>query len=87
MELVKTLAAFFSARGVAEKVNGSVNFDPFKRILKRGKDFSNYAETATKIIEAAAAMPNFRVLAVDGVMLNNAGSFIRTGIRFLPRLG
>ena len=82
LELVKTLAAFFSARGVAEKVNGSVNFDPFKRILKRGKDFSNYAETATKIIEAAAAMPNFRVLAVDGVMLNNAGSFIAQELGF-----
>lgn len=58
------------------KISGSINFDPFKRILKRGRDVENFVQMASDVIKAAKSLPRFRVLAVNGITLNNAGSYI-----------
>ena len=50
--------------------------------MKRGRDFKEYAQKGAEIIKAAAALPKFRVLAVDAVMLNNAGSYISQELGF-----
>lgn len=83
LKLIETLSQYFKSQNIdTENVKGSINFDPFKRILKRGRDFNEYAQKGAEIIKAAAALPKFRVLAVDAVMLNNAGSYISQELGF-----
>lgn len=75
--LVNLLTEYFTAQGVdLAKVHGSVNFDPFKKSLKKGQPVEALVEESKAMIEAAAALPNFRVLAVNAVNFNNAGSYI-----------
>ena len=83
LKLIETLSDYFKSQNInTENIKGSINFDPFKRILKRGRDFKEYAQKGAEIIKAAAALPKFRVLAVDAVMLNNAGSYISQELGF-----
>lgn len=71
------LTAYFKAQGVdLQKVKGSISYGPFKRILKHGRDFPKYADMAVQAIESVSELPHYRVLMVDAVMLNNAGSYI-----------
>ena len=83
LKLIEALSDYFKSQNInTENIKGSINFDPFKRILKRGRDFKEYAQKGAEIIKAAAALPKFRVLAVDAVMLNNAGSYISQELGF-----
>ena len=51
-------------------------------MLTKGRDFADYADQAVAVIDAVKELPGFRVLAVDTVMLNNAGSFISQELGF-----
>ena len=77
-ELIRLLAAYFKQAGAdLNKVIGSVNVDPMNRMLLKGKNMSR-AEVAAIVAECAKeakAMPNYRVIAVNSVTLNNAGAF------------
>lgn len=64
------------------KVKGSVNFDPFKRMLKKGRDVADVADMCADIVKAASELPLFRVLSVDASMLCNAGSYISQELGF-----
>ncbi|MDH6355240.1 methylmalonyl-CoA mutase [Dysgonomonas sp. PH5-45] len=77
LELVNLLADYLKSKQVdLSKCVGSVNFDPFKLILKKGRDNADWVKQATEIVKAAEALPLFRVLAVNGLAFNNAGSYI-----------
>lgn len=77
-KLIETTGAYYKSIHVdTTKAKGSFNYDPFKRMLKRGRDFANYATQATSLIKSASELlPKFRVVSVDAVMFNNAGSYI-----------
>ena len=77
LELVKILADYLNAQSLdVRKCFGSVNFDPFKTILKKGVDDANWVEKAAEIVQASTSLPRFRVLSVNATRLNDAGSFI-----------
>ena len=83
VKLAGTVAAYLKKSGAdLSKVSGSIRFNPFKRMLTKGRDFADYADEAVAVIEAVKELPLFRVLAVDAVMLNNAGSFISQELGF-----
>ena len=83
VKLAETVAAYFKTTSIdLTKVSGSIRFNPFKRMLTKGRDFANYADQAVAVIDAVKELPGFRVLAVDAVMLNNAGSFISQELGF-----
>lgn len=83
VKLAETVAAYLKKSGAdLSKVSGSIRFNPFKRMLTKGRDFADYADEAVAVIEAVKELPLFRVLAVDAVMLNNAGSFISQELGF-----
>ena len=72
-KLIGILADYFKGKGVdAEKCYGSVNYDAFKKPLVKGKENSEWVEGA----EAGQALPNYRVLAVNAFLFNNAGAYI-----------
>ncbi len=83
VKLAETLVAYFKSQNAdPEKLHGSINFTPFKRMLKKGRDFAEYADKAAELLKAIAPLPHYRVLAVDAVLLNNAGSFISQELGF-----
>ena len=71
------LAVYFKGKGVdAEKCYGSVNYDAFKKPLVKGKENSEWVEGAGAVLKAGQALPNYRVLAVNAFLFNNAGAYI-----------
>ena len=77
VKLAEVLTAYFQSTGAnLEKINGSIHFDPFARMLKRGREIDNYVEIASQLIKTVEALPKFRVLGVSAALLNNAGSYI-----------
>ena len=76
-KLIGILADYFKGKGVdAEKCYGSVNYDAFKKPLVKGKENSEWGEGAAAVLKAGQALPNYRVLAVNAFLFNNAGAYI-----------
>lgn len=75
--LAKLLTEYYTKKGYdLASLRGSINFDPYKRILKKGKDVTDMADRAREVMQAAAALKNYRVFAVDALLINNAGGHI-----------
>lgn len=71
------LTAYYTKKGYDLAVlKGSVNFDPIRRLLTRGKELDNYLEVTEEVIRAAAQLPKYRVIGVNAIALNNAGAYI-----------
>ena len=76
-KLIGILADYFKGKGVdAEKCYGSVNYDAFKKPLVKGKENSEWVEGAAAVLKAGQALPNYRVLAINAFLFNNAGAYI-----------
>ncbi|MDD2951647.1 MAG: methylmalonyl-CoA mutase small subunit [Parabacteroides sp.] len=76
-KLIGILADYFKGKGVdAEKCYGSVNYDAFKNPLVKGKENREWVEGAAAVLKAGQALPNYRVLAVNTFLFNNAGAYI-----------
>lgn len=83
LELVKILADYLKSKNVnLLEFYGSVNYDPFKSILKHGTDNSEWAAQAAEIALAAAPLPRFRVLNINATKFNNAGAYIYQELGF-----
>ena len=77
LQLAKNLVEVVSAAPAADTFKGSIGFDPFRRLLKHGKDFSKDIKAlAAEIVKAVAEVKNLRVLAVNTDKLCNAGAYI-----------
>lgn len=75
--LATLLTEYYTKKGYdLATLRGSINFDPYKRILKKGKDVTDMADRAREVMQAAAALKNYRVFAVDALLINNAGGHI-----------
>lgn len=75
--LIGILADCFKGKGAdLEKCKGSVNYDPFKKPLVKGKENENWVEAAAAVLKAGAALPGYKVLAVNAFYFNNAGAYI-----------
>ncbi|MBQ8672768.1 MAG: methylmalonyl-CoA mutase small subunit [Bacteroides sp.] len=77
VELANLLVAYFEKKGYdLSKLQGSINYDYFDKMLAKGKEKGNMAETVKALIAATAALPQYRVLNVTALTLNNAGAYI-----------
>ena len=77
LQLAKNLVELVKAAGAADTFTGSIGFDPFRRLLKHGKDFpKDIKALAAEIVKAVADVKNLRVLAVNTDKLCNAGAYI-----------
>ncbi len=56
---------------------GSINVDPIKAMLIKGKPLSReqVSEKIAAVVKAAKSLPNYRVVGVNSVVLNNAGAY------------
>lgn len=77
VKLARFVTQYFKEKGYApEKLQGSFNFDPIGKMLKKGKDRSELIPTAKELIEILTSYPSFRCIAVNSLQLNNAGAYI-----------
>jgi methylmalonyl-CoA mutase len=76
-KLLEILTTYFKKNGAdLTKCYGSVNYDAFKNPLQKGEVAGDWTDAAAEVINAAAELPRYRVLAVNAVTLNNAGAYI-----------
>ncbi|MDE6416098.1 MAG: methylmalonyl-CoA mutase small subunit [Duncaniella sp.] len=77
LPLAEALVAYIKAAGAEKTFRGSINFNPLRRPLRHGQPFpGNITEMACKLLDTVKDVENLRVLAVDSVMLSNAGCYI-----------
>ena len=77
VEIARMFVAFLKEKGVAPDFKGSIDFNPFKRLLRHGVDFPrDIREEAVAMYEAVKDVPGMACFAVDSCMLNNAGAYI-----------
>lgn len=77
VELAGLLVAYFQKKDYdVKKLQGSINFDYFDKMLSKGKEKGDMIQTAKALIEAIQPLPFYRVLNVNALTLNNAGAYI-----------
>ncbi len=54
---------------------GSIEHDPFRKILKLGVDEPDWLEEAVEMVQITAPLPRYKALTVTGELLNNAGAY------------
>ena len=77
VEAAKALVDLVQKAGVADSFIGSIDFNPFKPLLKKGIEFpKDIIETSKEIFNIVAPVKGLRCFAVDSYMLNNNGAYI-----------
>lgn len=77
LDLIKILVEYYKEAGVdVMKCYGSVNYDVFKPLLKKGRACEDWVEKAAAIVKAAAPLPRFRVLSVNAHKVSDGGAYI-----------
>lgn len=77
LKLVEILVAYFDKKGYnKENIVASIDWDPIEKTVMKGKDVDFLWEYAPKLIETVKDYPNFRVISVNSVSLNNSGAYI-----------
>jgi methylmalonyl-CoA mutase len=77
VDLANLLVEYFQKKGYdLNKLHGSINFDYLNKMLAKGKEKGSLVDTAKALIAATAALPEYRVINVNALTLNNAGAYI-----------
>ena len=77
-ELANILVRYYGRMGYDTKhMVGSINVDPIKGMLLKGKALTReqVSEKIAAVVKAAKSLPNYRVVAVNSVILNNSGAY------------
>ncbi len=76
IDLAKLVVAYIQSLGVnVMECFGSVEFDPFRKILKKGIDEPQWLDKAVEMAKITAPLPRYRALTVTGNRMNNAGAY------------
>ena len=77
VELARIVVDYVKAHGATEEFRGSIDFNPFRKELKHGKPFpGDITAMAKELLEVAEPVKGLKVLAVDSVILSDAGAYI-----------
>lgn len=77
VELATLLSDYFKSQNIdLKELEGSIDFDPLGKVLKKGKDLTTVLSYAKPLIEALADLPKYRCINVNSIYLNNAGAYI-----------
>lgn len=76
-QLAGELAAYLTEVGAdVAQCKGSINFDPFKKQLVKGISNPQWVATCAQLLDAIRPLPQYRVLTVNALNINNAGAYI-----------
>ncbi len=88
VKLVKTAIEYFKSTGInPEKIQGSANYDPFSKTLRKGKEVGSIGKEIAELVALASDFKNFRVIGVNAFQFNNAGSYISQELGFALAYG
>jgi len=77
LDVARTLVEYIKKAGAAESFRGSINYNPLKKALRHGAKLpADMVAKAKELIEIVSEVKGLRCLAVDSVMLCNAGAYI-----------
>ncbi|MCH5225602.1 MAG: methylmalonyl-CoA mutase small subunit [Muribaculaceae bacterium] len=77
LEVAQVFVDYLKSKGLEKDFHGSINYNPFKRLLNHGLDFPrDIKEEGLKLYEIVKDIENLKCFAVDSVMLNAAGAYI-----------
>ena len=69
LKLAQLLADYFTRKGYdADKLVGSINFDPIEKILTKGKNTTALLENIPEIVKAMSAFPHYRCIGVNDAL-------------------
>lgn len=76
IEMSKLVVDYVSNQNLdVMKCFGSIEFDPFRKILKKGKDATGWEDQVVEIVNISALLPRYRVISVTGNMISDAGAY------------
>ncbi len=77
LPLAQALVKVVKAAGAEKEFKGSIDFNPLRKPLRHGIPFpGDITAMACELLDAVKDVPALRVLAVDSVVLADAGSYI-----------
>lgn len=77
VEAGRLIADYIAEKNLKDAFRGSMDFNPFKRLLKHGLKYpKDMVAQAKELLEIFEEIPGMRLFAVDTYMLNNAGAYI-----------
>ncbi|MDE5801032.1 MAG: methylmalonyl-CoA mutase small subunit [Paramuribaculum sp.] len=77
LTLAENLVKYLKANDAELLFHGSIDFNPFKRALRHGGEMMpDMVQTTVELLKTVASVPALKVLAVDSVMLSDAGAYI-----------
>ncbi len=76
-ELAKLVVEYLTSQHVdVKKCFGSIGFDAFRKVLKKGVDVPAWADNAAEIVKITEPLPRYRSLVVTGNLFSDAGAYI-----------
>jgi methylmalonyl-CoA mutase len=76
-ELAQILVDYFKKKGYdLSKLVGSIEYDHFNIMLKKGKEKDDFVQTCKQLLDITAELPKYRTFTVHASSLTNAGSYI-----------
>ena len=76
IELAKLVVQYIQSRNLnVMECKGSVEFDPFRKILKKGIDEPQWIDKVEEIVKITAPLPFYRAITVTGNRMNDAGAY------------
>jgi methylmalonyl-CoA mutase len=84
VKITKLLVDYIKDKNFApEKIKGSINFDPFKRIMIKGLDIDiDIKATIKELFETTAELKGLKVFGANPYLFNNAGAYCSQELGF-----
>ena len=75
-EMARLVVAYVTSKNLnVLECFGSIEYDPFRKILKKGMDVPYWADDAAEMVKITAPLPRYRSISVTGNLLNDAGAY------------
>ncbi|MBO4443805.1 MAG: methylmalonyl-CoA mutase small subunit [Bacteroidaceae bacterium] len=76
-ELAGILVAYFTKKGYdLATLKGSINYDPMRKMLRKGKDLGDFVPALAELVKQMEPLKGYRCVGVNAVDLCNAGAYI-----------
>lgn len=76
IDLARLVVGYVQSRNLnVMECFGSIEFDPFRKILKKGIDEPNWVEKVVEMVKITAPLPRYRAITVTGDRMNDAGAY------------
>ncbi|MEA4904110.1 MAG: methylmalonyl-CoA mutase family protein [Petrimonas sp.] len=75
-ELARLVVAYITSQNLnVLECFGSIEYDPFRKILKKGVDVPNWMDDAAEMVNITAPLPRYRSISITGNLFNDAGAY------------